>query len=308
MTTICPVTLSDRELLDATAHAAASEQRATAELLALLGELDSRRLYLGEGCSSLFTYCTQILRLSEHAAYHRIEAARAARKFPIVLNPDVKTMIRRVPARPASSSRPHVAIDPVVVTMGASASSEAATGSLLADAELAKPGTSSPRPKVSALSTDRYLLRVTLGADAHARLRRAQELMRHSLPDGDVAEIVSRALIALVDQLEKKGSRRRRGPVRIRRPGAANRHIPAHVKRQVWVRDAGRCAFVGRQGRCVETGRLEYHHVNPFARGGASDVGDISLRCRAHNGFESEQVFGPWMPPRSAQTTRSGPS
>jgi hypothetical protein len=51
-----------------------------------LGELDARRLYLGEGCASLFAYCTQTLRLSEHAAYHRIEAARAARLFPIILD------------------------------------------------------------------------------------------------------------------------------------------------------------------------------------------------------------------------------
>lgn len=49
-------------------------------------ELDARKLYLGEGCSSLFTFCTQILRLSEHAAYGRIEAARAARRFPAVLD------------------------------------------------------------------------------------------------------------------------------------------------------------------------------------------------------------------------------
>jgi hypothetical protein len=39
------------------------------QLIAMLGELDSRRLYLAEGYSSLFTYCTQCLRLSEHAAY-----------------------------------------------------------------------------------------------------------------------------------------------------------------------------------------------------------------------------------------------
>ena len=47
--------------------------------------MDARRLYPGEGCSSLFTYCTRVLRLSEHAAYARIEAARAVRRFPIVL-------------------------------------------------------------------------------------------------------------------------------------------------------------------------------------------------------------------------------
>ena len=48
-------------------------------------ELDTRRLYLGEGFSSLFTYCTQALHLSEHAAYNRIETARAARRFPLLL-------------------------------------------------------------------------------------------------------------------------------------------------------------------------------------------------------------------------------
>ena len=47
--------------------------------------MDARRLYLAEGYSSLFTYCTQALHLSEHAAYGRIETARAARRFPVVM-------------------------------------------------------------------------------------------------------------------------------------------------------------------------------------------------------------------------------
>ena len=49
-------------------------------------ELDARRLYLREGCSSLFTYCTQVLHLAECSAYNRIEAARAARRFPALLD------------------------------------------------------------------------------------------------------------------------------------------------------------------------------------------------------------------------------
>ena len=49
-------------------------------------EIDVRRLYLREGCSSLFTYCTQVLHLAEGAADNRIEAARAARRFPAVLD------------------------------------------------------------------------------------------------------------------------------------------------------------------------------------------------------------------------------
>ena len=79
-------TITDADLLTAVARAAAQERGATANLIAMLAELDARRLYLGEGCSSLFTYCTQVLRLSEHAAYGRIGAARCARRFPIVLD------------------------------------------------------------------------------------------------------------------------------------------------------------------------------------------------------------------------------
>jgi hypothetical protein len=77
--------LSDQELLALVHRLTAREHAATAALIASLAELDARRLYLGAGCSSLFTYCTQVLHLSEHAAYGRITAARAARRFPIVL-------------------------------------------------------------------------------------------------------------------------------------------------------------------------------------------------------------------------------
>src|SRR5687767_72009 len=84
-TLTAPDQLSDRDLLDATVRVAGDERRTTAELLALLGELDARKLYLGEGFSSLFTYSTQQLRLSEPAAYSRITAARAARRYPTLL-------------------------------------------------------------------------------------------------------------------------------------------------------------------------------------------------------------------------------
>ena len=79
-------TLSDDELLAATKRLVANERAATVALLRSLLEVDARRLYLREGCASLFSYCTQVLHLAEGAAYNRIEAARAARKYPIVLD------------------------------------------------------------------------------------------------------------------------------------------------------------------------------------------------------------------------------
>ena len=77
--------LTNEELMEQVKTLAARERQATTQLIASLAELDARGLYLGEGFSSLFTYCTQCLHLSEHAAYSRIAAARAARKLPAVL-------------------------------------------------------------------------------------------------------------------------------------------------------------------------------------------------------------------------------
>ena len=57
----------------------------TAELVAHLAELETRRLLTAEA-HSLFSFCRNVLHLSEHAAYNRIEAARLARKFPVILD------------------------------------------------------------------------------------------------------------------------------------------------------------------------------------------------------------------------------
>src|SRR5262249_34671350 len=77
--------LSDVALLAEVHSLTCRERQATAELIASLSELDARRLYLGAGCSSMFTYCTQVLHLSEHAAYGRICAARLVRRYPELL-------------------------------------------------------------------------------------------------------------------------------------------------------------------------------------------------------------------------------
>src|SRR5204863_2733584 len=209
--------MSDRDLLDKLSSVTANSRAVTVELLALLGEIDSRRLYLPEGCSSLFTYCTQVLHFSEDEAYHRIGAARAAKRFPTLLDrlrdgaltltavsiigphltttnadaiinaamhkskrdverqmaslapkPDAKSIVRRLPdAHELSPAAGSLAIPeigaPAEVT--SSAVSFPPTPSSLA---------SSPHSLTRPLPRDRYLLRVTLTANAHALPQRAQ--------------------------------------------------------------------------------------------------------------------------------------
>jgi hypothetical protein len=325
--------LSDRDLLDATERTAADERLLTAELLALLGEVDARRLYLGQSCASLFTYCTQALHFSEHAAYHRIEAARAARNWPVILDMVAEgalTLTTVTLLRPHLTAQNHSALldaarhkskrevehqiaclaprpDERTVVRKLAPAVQPATAAL---ATAPAPLTSHPVPPVvtalvklpppvratlAPLSRERYLLKVTLGAETYAKLRRAQDLIRHTTPNGDLAVVIDRALTLLVGELERTKVARiarsgwesqssRRSSSRC--PSSA-RHIPASIRRAVWARDEGRCAFVGARGRCTEAGRLEFHHVIPFADGGPTSIENLALRCRAHNAHEA---------------------
>ena len=70
--------------------------------------------------------------------------------------------------------------------------------------------------------------------------------------------------------------------------------MPVKVRRAVWGRDGGRCAYLVADGRrCAATRFLEFHHLRPFEVGGEATVENIALRCRAHNQYEADVYFGP---------------
>ena len=107
--------------------------------------------------------------------------------------------------------------------------------------------------------------------------------------------IFDRAIRRLVKALERRRFAEISRP-RVSTPAVADtsraRHIPAAVRRHVWRRDAGRCAFVGPEGRCRETAFLEFHHVEPYAAGGETTAANIQLRCHAHNAYKARLFFG----------------
>jgi len=74
-------------------------------------------------------------------------------------------------------------------------------------------------------------------------------------------------------------------------------YIPAHVKREVWKRDAGRCQWpLSSGGVCGSTLRLEFDHVVPRALGGPSTTDGIRMLCRTHNDLAARLAFGDdWM-------------
>src|SRR5262245_9856369 len=78
--------LSDTELLARIPAIVQTERIASAEVVEHLMEVERRRLYLDQACSSLYTYCRERLGYSEDAALKRARVARLAVRLPRVLD------------------------------------------------------------------------------------------------------------------------------------------------------------------------------------------------------------------------------
>jgi len=343
-----PSQLSDDDLVVAVKSLARCEREATASLIAHLAELDARRLYLGAGFSSLFTYCCSVLHLSEPAAYNRIEAARTARRFPIILRmlgegslsvatvrllsshltaenhqdlvaaaedkskPQVEELLVRYFPQPAvpSSVRRLPAVRPLpappTAAAGAPAAASASAGhsdvtlavqtssvTLVPETAPAPPLPPARRPLVKPLAPDRYEIRFTASAQTREKLCQAQDLLRHTIPSGDLAEVIDRALTVLLKELARKKFAATERPRASRGTAPGRRDIAAQVRRVVWPRDHGTCAFVSNNGRrCNERGFIEFDHIHPHGAGAEGTTENIRLLCRAHDAYQSELFYG----------------
>ena len=145
---------------------------------------------------------------------------------------------------------------------------------------------------VRPLSASSWSVQFTAGRGFIEKLERATELLSHALPDGKVAQVLERALDALIE-LERKrklgsGSSRKRRPLK-----AGSRRVPVDVARVVWERDAGQCAFVDDQGRrCSARRFVTIEHRHPYALGGPPTEENLCLLCKAHNIRSARKVFG----------------
>lgn len=344
--------LRDEDLLRELAQLVARDRVTTAALLAHVAEVDARRLYVPAGYASMHAYCVEELHLSEDAAYKRIQAARAARQFPALLPalaegslhlsgvcllaphltaenagelietathkrkseiegflarrfppPEVPAFVRAIPQIPGRTSL-QLAPGQVGIVAPEDAPADHTPEDAVGD----------PSAEQALPSNERFLLRLMIGKSTREKLRYAQALLSHAVPSGDVAQILDRALDALIVFHEKRKlgaitrTPRARG-VSTRRPCKTDRkrYVPARVRRAVWERDAGQCTFVGQTGhRCKAQRFLQFDHIDPVARGGKATVDGMRLRCRTHNQYEAEREFGSAFMRRKRQEARRG--
>jgi len=304
------------------------DRRDTATLLAYIAEIDRRKLYLEHACPSMFAFCTKRFHMSEAVAARRIRAGRATCRFPCIPGmvargelhlsgihqlaghlteenhqevlrrakhrsmreierliaelapkPDVAASIRALPMKKVESRLP-------IPEAGQCSSAQQPSVPVSAVPR----SNSRPIP----LSPKRYKLQVTIGEETRVKLAELQDLLSHQIPDGDPSEILDRALDALLTETKKKKAAITDKPrTSKKKTTARTRAIPAPIRREVFERDEGRCAFADAEGRrCGATWKVEFHHGMAYGRGGTHDPDNIELRCRAHNQYEADLVYG----------------
>ena len=88
-----------------------------------------------------------------------------------------------------------------------------------------------------------------------------------------------------------------REPVHRRHQSPPRRHIPAAVRRHIWLRDGGRCCYrdplTGR--RCTSSHLLQIDHLLPVAQGGGPESSNLEILCFAHH--RMRHGHGPAAPP-----------
>jgi hypothetical protein len=302
--------------------------RTTCRFPCILGMVRRGELHLS-GVHQLAGHLTdgnhqEVLRRARHRSMREIDQLIAE----IAPKPDVAAIIRALPEQRmdrAGSTTPRGPMGQAL-SDGALAESSYERGSDSREGNAGSP-TRRQRNLATPLSPRRYKLQVTIGQKARDELAELQNLLSHQIPDGDPAAVVERALEALLAETKKKkgaladkprggrknvaptdkprGGRKnvaptdkppvrpKKGGGRRKNGGGRTRTIPAHIRREVFRRDEGRCAFVDCEGRrCESAWQVEFHHCVPYGRDGPHSAGNVELRCRAHNQFEAEVEYG----------------
>jgi hypothetical protein len=215
-----------------------------------------------------------------------------------------------VPARTVVTTAPRVLeARPVGAALrGSTAEPESAAAESMmpatpptASIALLPPPSPPPRNAAEPLTADLRRLHVTVSKRFMEKLEAAKDGLSHSHPGADVEAILEAGLDALIDRAAK-----RRGIVKRPRAAAppadaeANesaRYVPAAVRREVWLRDEGRCQWPTSDGGiCGSTHRCELDHIVPVGRGGRPVASNLRTACHFHNGLAAREAYGDeWM-------------
>jgi hypothetical protein len=118
--------------------------------------------------------------------------------------------------------------------------------------------------RTESLTADLRRLHITVSKRFLDKLAAARDALSHSVPGADTEAVLEAALDLLLEKNDRKKGLVKKPRKALARPSVRPRHIPAEVKRAVWIRDGGK-PVAGRLGR-----RLR---VDAAARAGSHRAG-----------------------------------
>ncbi|WP_413584250.1 HNH endonuclease [Bdellovibrio sp. HCB274] len=321
------VSISNSELLLRMEKLARSERKITHLILLHLVEVESRRLYLDLGYTSLFKYLTGHLHYSEDAAYRRIQAARLLKKVPSVekalesgeINLTQLNQVQKCLSKTANQdpNQLFVKAESVIAMLENKSSYE--TQRILAtefdlpiqDVEVVKPQ-----------KNDSVRMEITFTEDQMKSLNHAKELFSHVLPNPTWSELISYLANA---QIQKKlGTRIHKSNSELENstknlkvlPASAEsdditknqekdvatsavssnkfterKYLSVFVRRRLLENSNHQCEFTHKDGvRCASKYQLQFDHKLPLALGGSNEESNFRVLCRTHNLAEARRM------------------
>jgi len=304
--------LSNQHLISDLKGLVVQERELLTQLLHYLREVQQRRLYLGVGYGSLYSFVREELGYSEAAAVRRIQAMRLIQELPEVetkissgeISLSVASRLQgfiqkeeKHHKETVSKNKPRPDQKPAkalsrgdklqLIHQMAGASSRECERTLAA----LSPEAALPKDKTRFITKENIQVSFTAGKEVLNKIERLKTLTFHQNPQGKLEKLFEKALDMALEKLDPE----KREARRVKRskataptsecPSPITRNIPQKIRDSVWLRDQGRCQFQDKKtGKtCRSQYMLELDHAFPFSLGGDHSLENLRLHCQAHN-------------------------
>jgi 5-methylcytosine-specific restriction endonuclease McrA len=269
-----------KRIHEATLECVTQYKNQEALLIDRLQEVDEKRVFEHLGVTSLFSYCVEILKLSEDRAYALIRVARKSVEVP-----ELKAAVSQGELSVAAAKRIAAVITPENKTEWIEKAKELKQRELdKAIAEVAP--VTKVTERVKPIAEDIFEFRCPISKGLEEKMRRVREVLAQKTQR---SVSLSEGLEALADLFLEKHDPVKRAERAVKKPvkqlvSKPVGVIPARVRHEVNLRDRGQCTHVDpRFGRCRNRQWLDVHHIQPRSWGGKNEVGNLATLCSAHH-------------------------
>ncbi|RYZ76012.1 MAG: HNH endonuclease [Proteobacteria bacterium] len=144
-------------------------------------------------------------------------------------------------------------------------------------------------------------MELTFSAEQFEKIKKAQSLISHSVPNNDLAEAVAYLADFLITKKEGKPQIREAVPSkkptrsflesRLSKPRRKRKYISIVVRRKLMAEAKNMCTHFDPESnrRCESTFCLQVDHIIPLEFGGSDDIKNLRVLCGFHNRYRASK-------------------